>query len=122
MSDAVYLSVFQRSDLRRFIPLSAAGRAFCSVERHRNDGSGLLVTGRAGSGKTTAVRGFLDTLGAKHRMIYLGQYQFGNALFAKLGLEFGLRVNTWAKKRMVNLVQKISEESSSGRRLILVID
>src|ERR1700727_337637 len=64
------------------------------------DGSGLLVTGRAGIGKTAAIRGFLDSLGAKYRVIYLGQYQHGNALFTRLGLEFGLRANTWGKKRM----------------------
>lgn len=86
------------------------------------DGSGLLVTGRAGTGKTTAIRGFLETLGSRYRTIYLGQYQHGNALFTRLGLEFGLRANTWGKKRMVGLVQKLSEESTSGRRLILVID
>jgi general secretion pathway protein A len=86
------------------------------------DGSGLLVTGRAGSGKTTAVRGFLDSLSPKYRIIYLGQYQRGSALFARLGLEFGIRTHLLGAKRMVNLVQKISDESLSGRRLVLVID
>jgi len=86
------------------------------------DGSGMLVTGRAGTGKTTAIRGFLDTLGSSYRTIYLGQYQHGNALFARLGLEFGLRTNMWRHKRIVGLTQKISDESSSGRRLVLIID
>lgn len=87
-----------------------------------DDGTGLLVTGRAGTGKTTAIRGFLDSLGARHRVIYLGQYQRGTALFARLGLEFGIRKHTLGAKRMVGLVQKISEESSAGRKIVLVID
>lgn len=86
------------------------------------DGTGLLVTGRAGTGKTTAIRGYLDSLGSKHKVIYLGQYQRGSALFAKLGMEFGIRAHLLGPKRMVNLVQKISDESSSGRKLVLVID
>lgn len=86
------------------------------------DGTGLLVTGRAGSGKTTAVRGFLDALGGKHRVIYLGQYQRGTALFARLGLEFGIRTHLLGAKRMVNLVQRITDESNAGRKLVLVID
>jgi type II secretory pathway predicted ATPase ExeA len=87
-----------------------------------DDGTGLLVTGRAGAGKTTAIRGFLDSLNTRHRVIYLGQYQRGTALFARLGLEFGLRKHLLGPRRMVGLVQRISEESSTGRKLVLVID
>ncbi len=87
-----------------------------------DDGSGLLVTGRAGTGKTTAIRGFLDSLGSSRRVIYLGQYQRGPALFARLGLEFGLRTNLTGARKMVGLVQRITEESNSGRKLVLVID
>jgi type II secretory pathway predicted ATPase ExeA len=86
------------------------------------DGAGLLVTGRAGTGKTTAVRGFLDSLEAKYRVIYLGQYQKGTALFAKLGLEFGIRKHLIGARRMVSLVQRVTDESNSGRKIVLVID
>jgi type II secretory pathway predicted ATPase ExeA len=119
---------FERTPFSKDIPFKDLFRysqledLFVRVRATVEDGSGLLVTGRAGTGKTTTIRGYLDSLGSKYRVIYLGQYQFGNALFARLGLEFGLRSNMWAKKRMVGLVQKISEESSGGRRLILVID
>lgn len=106
-------------DLYRYAQLE---ELFARLSVTAEDGSGLLVTGRAGTGKTTTIRGFLDSLGSRYRIIYLGQYQHGHALFARLGLEFGLRVNMWSKKRMVGLVQKISEESSTGRRLVLVID
>ena len=95
---------------------------FDRLRETTGDGAGLLVTGRAGTGKTTAVRGFLDSLGASHRVIYLGQYQRGSALFARLGLEFGLRNHLLGSKRMVGLVQKVTEESGSGRKLVLVID
>lgn len=86
------------------------------------DGTGLLVTGRAGTGKTTAIRGCLDSLEAKYRVIYLGQYQKGTALFARLGLEFGIRKHLIGSRRMVSLVQRVTEESNAGRKLVLVID
>jgi len=86
------------------------------------DGSGLLITGRAGCGKTTATRAFLSSLDAKYRVIYLGQFQHGSALFASLGNEFGIRSNMWGKKRMMYLAQSISREAATGRRLVLVID
>jgi general secretion pathway protein A len=86
------------------------------------DGSGLLLTGRAGCGKTTATRAFLSSLDAKYRVIYLGQFQHGGALFAALGSEFGIRSNMWGKKRMLYLSQNIARETASGRRIVLVID
>jgi len=86
------------------------------------DGSGLLITGRAGSGKTTATRAYLSSLDARYRVIYLGQFQHGTALFARLGEQFGLRTNMWSKKRMLQLTQSISRESASGRRLVLIVD
>lgn len=86
------------------------------------DGSGLLVSGRAGTGKTTAVRAFVSTLSGKHRVIYLGQFQRGSALFARLGQEFGIRTHLHGPKRMVSLVRKVSDESGNGRRLVLIVD
>jgi type II secretory pathway predicted ATPase ExeA len=86
------------------------------------DGSGLLITGRAGTGKTTGIRGYLESLGGQFRVIYLGQYQRGTALFTRLGLEFGLRKHLIGPKRIVNIVQKITDLSGSGRKLVLVID
>jgi len=111
--DVTYSELFQYAQVELLL-----NRLKATVD----DGTGLLVTGRAGTGKTTAVRAYLETLGAKHRVIYLGQYQRGTALFARLGLEFGIRTHLLGAKRMVNLVQKVSDESSGGRRLVLVID
>lgn len=95
---------------------------FERVRETTENGSGQLITGRAGTGKTTAVRGYLESLNSKFRIIYLGQYQRGSALFTRLAMDFGIRNNLVGPKRMVNLVRRISEESTSGRRLVLVID
>jgi general secretion pathway protein A len=111
--DVSYSELFQYSQVEMLL-----NRLKATIE----DGTGLLVTGRAGTGKTTAVRAFLETLGARHRVIYLGQYQRGSALFARLGMEFGVRTHLLGAKRMVSLVQKVTDESSNGRRLVLVID
>lgn len=111
--DVSYEELFHYSQLELLL-----NRLRATIE----DGTGLLVTGRAGTGKTTAVRALLETLGAKHRVIYLGQYQRGSALFARLGMEFGIRSHLLGPKRMVNLVQKVTDESSNGRRLVLVVD
>lgn len=95
---------------------------FSRIASTTEDGSGLLVTGRAGTGKTTAIRGYLESLGTQFRVIYLGQYQRGTALFTRLGLEFGIRKHLIGPKRMVSIVQKITDLSGSGRKLVLVID
>jgi type II secretory pathway predicted ATPase ExeA len=111
--DVSYSELFQYSQVELLM-----NRLKATIE----DGTGLLVTGRAGTGKTTAVRAFLDTLGANYRVIYLGQYQRGTALFARLGMDLGISKNLLGAKRMVELVQKVTKESSGGRRLVLVID
>jgi type II secretory pathway predicted ATPase ExeA len=119
---------FQRTPFRKDVGYSELYRypqlelLFERLAATAHDGTGLLVTGRAGCGKTTAVRAFLESLGAKYRVVYLGQYQKGTALFARLGLEFGIRTNLIGSKRMVNLVQRVSEESGAGRKIVLIID
>ena len=86
--------------------------------------SGTLVTGQAGTGKTTAVRGFVDTLASnKYRIIYLGYDQKGNTLFARLGLELGLKVSASRAYRMLQLKQHIQRTiSGAGKKLILIVD
>ena len=54
---------------------------FVRLRATAEDGSGLLVTGRAGTGKTTTIRGFLDTLGSTKNIVrikQLTQVDFGN--------------------------------------------
>lgn len=86
--------------------------------------SAALTTGQAGTGKTTAIRWFLDTLPAnKYRVIYLGNDQDGNSLFARLGMELGLRLPAIRNQRLFQLTQHIQRHvGGAGKQLILVID
>ena len=88
------------------------------------DASMALVTGRAGAGKTTAVRVFLEGLPAnRYRTIYLGQDKKSSALMCRLGVELGIRASLNSTKRMLLLSQRLQEEScGSGRQLIVVLD
>ncbi len=91
-----------------------------TVESH----SAALVTGQAGTGKTTAVRGFLNSLPVnRYRVIYLGNDQHGGSLFNRLGLELGVRLSAARSQRMLQLTQQIRRHiSGSGKELVLVID
>ena len=86
--------------------------------------SGTLITGEAGTGKTTVVRGFLETLPAnQYRAIYLGNDQDGGALLARLGMELGMRVSLARNQRMIQLTQHIRRHVvGSGKQLVLVVD
>jgi general secretion pathway protein A len=86
--------------------------------------TGVLVTGQAGTGKTTAVRGFVDTLPAnKYKIIYLGYDQRGGTMFARLGLELGLKLTLSRNHRMLQITRQIDRAiSGAGKKLILVID
>jgi len=102
----------QLDELHQILELAVASR------------SGTLVTGEAGTGKTTAVRGFLDTLSVTHyRVIYLGNDQHGGALFSRLGAELGMRLSMARSQRMLQLTQHIRRHvAGSGKELVLVID
>ncbi len=86
--------------------------------------TGTLVTGEAGTGKTTVLRGFLGTLPVnKYRTIYLGNDQDGGALFNRLGMELGVRVSIARNQRMFQLTQHIRRNVvGSGKQLVLVVD
>ncbi len=85
--------------------------------------TGLLVTGQAGTGKTTAVRVYLDELPpTKYRVIYLGNDQTGKSMFARLAAEFGMKLNL-STSRMIQLSQYIKRHIvGSNKQLVLVID
>ncbi len=85
--------------------------------------TGMLVTGQAGTGKTTAIRVCLDLLPSnKYRVIYLGNDQKGQSLFARLAYEFGLKL-THGGNRMLQLGQFIRRHiTGSNKELILVVD
>jgi len=86
--------------------------------------TGILITGQAGTGKTTAVRGFTDGLPAnKYKVIYLGYDQRGGAMFARLGQELGLNASSSRNHRMLQISKQIQRiVSGAGKQLLLVID
>lgn len=85
--------------------------------------TGLLVTGQAGTGKTTGIRVYLDDLPpTEYRVIYLGYDQTGSSMFARLAAEFGMKL-THSTSRMLQLTQYIKRHvSGSNKQLVLVID
>ena len=85
--------------------------------------TGALITGQAGTGKTTGTRVFLDTLEAnKYPVIYLGYDQTGRSMFARLASEFGLKPAN-GTTRMIQLSQYIKRHvTGTNKQLILVVD
>jgi type II secretory pathway predicted ATPase ExeA len=86
------------------------------------DSSMALITGRAGVGKTTAVRAFLDTLCLNtYKIIYLGQDQRGQGVMGRLAAELGVRhTQSWAT-RVMQIGQRL-ELQAANKRIILVVD
>jgi general secretion pathway protein A len=83
-----------------------------------------LVTGQAGTGKTTAIRGFLDILPTnRYKIVYLGYDQKGSTMFARMAQEFGTSLMISKGHRMLRLSQYIERNIvGSGKQLVLVID
>lgn len=88
-----------------------------------NDGGWFLGTGRAGTGKTTGLRCFLESLSAsKYKVIYVGQEQRGSGVISRILNDLGGRTtSTWANKTL-RLTQKLHDTIRSGRKVIIVID
>jgi general secretion pathway protein A len=86
------------------------------------DSSMALITGRAGVGKTTAVRGFLDSLSPNdYKIVYLGQDQRGHGLLTRLASELGLRASPGWSKRILQINQRL-ENYASNKQVVLVVD
>lgn len=85
--------------------------------------TGVLITGQAGTGKTTGTRVFLDELESnKYRVIYLGYDQTGRSMFARLAVEFGMKLGN-SGSRMLQLTQYIKRHvTGTNKQLILVVD
>jgi type II secretory pathway predicted ATPase ExeA len=85
--------------------------------------TGLLVTGQAGTGKTTGVRIFLDDLApTKYRTLYLGNDQAGKSMFARMASELGLRLSMGAN-RMLQITNHIKRHIiGANQQFILVVD
>ncbi len=88
------------------------------------DRSMLLGTSRAGCGKTTATRAFLDEFPARqYKVIYLGQDQKGNSMLARLSDRLGLRPELSRAYRSLHLSKRLEDEvASSGKEIVLIVD
>jgi len=87
------------------------------------DGSWCLATGRAGTGKTTGIRSYLELLPtAKHRVIYVGQEQRGTGVLSRLLNDLGAKTNSGWATRTLRLTQKLQDTIRSGRKIVIVID
>lgn len=85
------------------------------------DSSMALITGRAGVGKTTAVRAFLDLLpSSRNKVIYLGQDQKGNGLLNRLSNALSLR-RYQSSQRLLHITSRLETEAMQ-RKIILVVD
>jgi len=89
-----------------------------------DDMSMALVASRAGTGKTTAVRAFLETLPTnRYRCIYLGYDQRGSVVMARFAHELGVRLNMTRNSRMLYLTERLQDEMNRGnRQLVVVLD
>jgi type II secretory pathway predicted ATPase ExeA len=88
-----------------------------------DDGSMALVTGRAGTGKTTGIRSYLESLpSSKYRVVYVGQEQRSSGVTMRLLHELGARTSIAWAHRTLKLTQKLQDTIRAGRHLIIVID
>lgn len=84
----------------------------------------MLLTARAGGGKTTATRACLEELPQQqYKIIYLGQDQGTASFFARLADELGLRPELSRSYRSVHISKRLEKEVTvSGKELVLVVD
>jgi type II secretory pathway predicted ATPase ExeA len=88
------------------------------------DHSMTLCTSRAGCGKTTVTRTYLEELPmSQYKVIYLGQDRRGNSLLARLADELGLTPEETRSYRSVHLSKGIERQVSiGGKELVFVVD
>jgi type II secretory pathway predicted ATPase ExeA len=112
-SDLGYEQIFQYQQLTDL---------FTIIQATVDDNSMAFVSGRAGTGKTTAIRACLETFPAtSHKIIYLGQDQRGQGLLARLASELGLRSNPGWNRRVLLINQRL-EQQASLKKITLVVD
>jgi len=89
--------------------------------QHRTIG---LVSGQAGTGKTTAVRSFVEDLPLNsHQIIYLGQDQNGASLMRRLCMSLGIRPRPHRAQLVLQISQFLSEHMAAmSRALVLIVD
>lgn len=89
--------------------------------QHRTIG---LVSGVAGTGKTTGVRSFVEELPVNsHQIIYLGQDQNGASLLRRLCINLGIKPRPFRGQLPLQISQFLSEHMAAmGRALVLIVD
>jgi type II secretory pathway predicted ATPase ExeA len=83
-----------------------------------------LVTGKAGTGKTTSVRVFTNQLPAnQYQVIYCGQDQDGSSLLKRFVQTFGLKPKHYRVNLPLQISQALSDHlQEGGREIVAVID
>lgn len=97
-------------ELRTMLRLSVVQRAFS------------LVTGKAGIGKTTAVRSFTSELaGSRYQIIYFGQDQNGTGLLKRFALLLGLQPRYLRHQVAMQISQALADNASQGGREVVAV-
>lgn len=106
------ISYSQLEELRNLLHLTISSRSM-----------GLL-TGEAGTGKTTAVHIVADELPSnKYTVVYLGQDQDGSNLCRRLAFSLGLKPRLSRTHTLLAISQFLSDNRlEQGREILLVID
>lgn len=83
-----------------------------------------LITGPAGSGKTTAVRSVTDELPSnKYSVIYLGQDQDGTNVLTRFVSCLGIQPRRYRRNLAMQISQWLIDNfDSSGKEIVLVVD
>jgi general secretion pathway protein A len=99
-------------ELRKMLRVAIAQRAFS------------LVTGKAGIGKTTAVRSLIAELPtSKYHVMYFGQDQDGTSLLKRFAQNFGLKPKYIRSQVPMQISQALSDSiSEGGKEVVTVID
>lgn len=102
----------QLKELDEILRLTVKDRAF------------VLVTGRAGTGKTTATRAMLEDLPpTKYKVIYLGQDPKSPSLFARLADALGMRLELTRSYRSLHISRRLENEVlAGGKEIVLIVD
>jgi len=83
-----------------------------------------LITGPAGSGKTTAVRSVTDELPSnKYSAIYLGQDQDGTNLLSRFASSLGLQPTRFRPRLAMQISRWLMDNfDSGGKEVVLIVD
>ena len=83
-----------------------------------------MVTGKAGVGKTTAVRTWTNRLpNNRYQVLYFGQDQDGSNLLRRFALSFGLKPKFRRPELILQVSQALSDNArEGGKEIVAVVD